>query len=171
MAEEQDTNSGDGTGLNFGEATDPNDATRGSGVNLGDSDNYARDAAGNIILNADGSPRKRRGPKRGSNRTGSGKTSSGKISVSGVETLLVGIFAGVAMFTKCPEVALEKDESGPLSKAVAEVAELYPMPDLTEKAVKWTALAMCAGPMVVAKGILIKERVSADRAKNTKELV
>lgn len=148
-------------------------AGSGSGDNLSDSDNYERDGSGNIVRNADGSPRKRRGRKpgggSGSNRAAStgrkAAASQGTISVAGLEAILVATSVAAAGLFKSPEIALESDESGPLAKAGKEVLDCYPLPEISEKAAKWVAFISVAVPMFGAKAMLIKERIDRERAE------
>lgn len=172
----------DTTGLDFGDSAfvDPATATSGSGDgsgdNAGDADEYVRDAAGNIKRNKDGSPRKRRGRKPGSgNSAASGSSAQSKakakLSVSGIESLLIGIHLSLAAGLRTPEIALEADESAPLAKAIAEVAQYYPMPDMTEKAIAWGALIMIVGKTYIPKYMLAQQRIQQTKVAKKQDNV
>jgi hypothetical protein len=175
--------SGDGTGLDFGDgATDPANATvngagnsgDGSGDNLSDAGNYERDAAGNIIRNADGSPRKKRGRKSSggggnsarSGNTGQRKAKGSAVSVTAIEQALTGIHVALAIMAKAPELALEPDESKPLAESLAELSKHFPMPDISEKAIAIVAVCVVASKVYIPKAILIKQRMAAEKATN-----
>jgi len=177
------TSPDDGTGLTFGDGTSGNESLaslQSPAADGGEFDEHGTryDPAihsPNRTKTRDGRWRRRKGSGGAGNsgsasRTSGKQTSKGSVSVSGVETLLVGIFAGISYISKAPEWALEPDESAPLAKSVKEVADLYDMPDMTEKGIKWTALAMTAGPMIMAKSMLIKQRKDEEKAAKARPI-
>jgi hypothetical protein len=162
-----DNNGGSGS-FDFG--IDPAGSV-GSAGGTGDGDDFTFDPERHVgpdKRNADGSYRRKRGRRAGStNRQGPRKASSKtSVNVNAVETALVGIHMVLATALNTPEIALEKDESKPLATAVAEVAKHYDFPEVAEKTLAWVSLAMVAGPMYMAKAMLVRERTKANKARN-----
>jgi len=69
------------------------------------------------------------------------------------------------MSLRAPELVLEDDEAKPLAQAISDVAQFYELPDMTEKAVAWIALAVTVGRVYAPKALLIRQRLAADEAK------
>ncbi len=117
--------------------------------------------------NADGSYRRKRGRRAGSSNAKNPARRAGKASLADVNTVekaLVGIHAIMAGVFSAPEFALEKDESKPLAESVSEVAKHYDIPEVADVTLAWVSLAMVAGPMYMAKYMLVRERIRAERA-------
>lgn len=97
----------------------------------------------------DGQPRKRgRGRPPGS---GAGKTKQVPLNVNGLEKLLVGIHATLAMLASAPELALDtasadfdgKTEAQFLASSIKDVANHYHVEWMDQKSIDWLNLIQC----------------------------
>lgn len=174
---------GASSGLDFLASLTGNTGTGGDELGsvspiAGGIDGVERDALGNAFdperhsgldkLNADGGYRLKRG-RRATGASGKTSTRSARktsVNVNAIETALVGIHMVAATMLRAPEIALEKDESEPLAKAVAEVAKHYDVPHVADVVLAWVSLGFIALPMYGAKAVLVKDRVKAEKAKN-----
>ena len=136
----------------------------------GNGDGFERDGDGNLVIGANGQPRKRRGRKPGS---GSGSGSSGvakpgtrnnQTVAAGIETLsqsLMFVHMGLAAFTDFKNWELKKEESDSLAKSVANVMEQFDMaPD--------PRFAAVAG-LITTAGMIYGPRVYLYREHNAKK--
>lgn len=172
MAKERDEFAGtedSGTGS----AIDPASLAPGSGSgDSGGNDSgtdYARDASGNIIRNADGSPRKKRGRKAGSGGGKSGSKNSTRNlteATEGLSRVLLMLHMGLANVSNAPEFALDKSESDMLASASVNVLEQFDIkPNPKAEAIFGliTACGIVYGPRVVT----YRRRVSAKQSEAT----
>lgn len=152
-----------------GSAIDPA-ALAGSGpVGDGtDADNYARDAAGNVIRNADGSPRRKRGRKPGSGSSGSGGTAKAQKarnlngSIDTLSKTLMILHSGIAAITKAPEFEIDKEESDLLANATANVLEQFDLkPDPRAEAI--VGLIVAASTIYGPRVYLMRQRKQTAR--------
>jgi hypothetical protein len=111
-----------------------------------------------VKLNKDGSPRKKRGRKSGSNSTGRASKSE---TADSLNALLYSLHKMGASFLHIPEMELSEEESQGLAKAIARVTDLYELPIVSEKAMAWIGLACeCGkiyGPRIAAHSINAKK--------------
>jgi hypothetical protein len=163
-------------------AIDPASLVPGSGAGTGDGngdggtgdDGFERDDAGNIKRNRDGSPRRKRGRKSGSN-SGTGFASSTKAkgkddlkrSIDALSNILLVSHLGLSGVTNIPEIALEKDDADLLANAAVPVLEQFDFtPDPRFVAV--FGLIMACGKVYGPRAYLYRVRKENERAENAK---
>lgn len=130
-----------------------NPAELGGGENIG-GDRYERDDAGNIILKADGTPRKKRGRKAGQTISGISapiKTTRNKTadSINNLADTLKVMHSGIALFSGFSDFALDDDEAKQLAKSGANFIEQFEVeinPKVTAAGALVTTAAMIYGP-------------------------
>lgn len=130
-----------------------NDAGTNNGFespeNIGAGNDYARDDNGNVIRNKDGSPRKRRGRKRGSN-SGKGNATNNQAINTLSQTLYI-LHMGIANITKFDDFKLNEKEAETLASATANVADAFdfqPDPRFQAVAGLVSVSAMIYGPRI-----------------------
>lgn len=119
------------------------------------------DGTGNdsIALNADGTPRKRRGRKPGAgtgSRSGSTATSK-KANLAGIESILFSAHLMAAAAFKMPELALTQDDNAKLAAAFADVAQHYPI-GVDPKTAAWVNFGIVAAGLYVPRVIAARKR-------------
>jgi hypothetical protein len=151
-------------------AIDP--ASLGTGID----DVYERDGNGELVIGANGKPRRKRGRKSGGGNTGGSKSNGPRNSkaVDGLETLsqtLLVLHMGIANLTKFPDFQIDKKESDALAAATANVMEQFdiqPDPKITAIIGLLSTATTIYGPRVYLynkhKEKLDKEKVKEDAA-------
>lgn len=158
-------------GTENGNAGTINPATIGNGGSFdGDDARFARDADGNIIRNADGSPRKKRGRKPGGGRSPVARQANDTKNLkSAVETLSMaigGLHLAIAGFTKSPEMQLDDTESKALSESIVNVMDQFDMsPD--PRIVAVGGLIATASTIYGPRMYMIRERRKEEKNKNS----
>lgn len=144
------------------------DASGGGDIGDGlDADIYQRNADGSVKRNADGTPRRKRGPRKGGGSGSSASASKNPISVSGIEALLFSTHAIISAALHTPELALEKVESQVLAEATANVARHYPT-SISAKTIDWAALATCLAFTYGPRAVMIRQRLDAEREQRAR---
>lgn len=154
---------GNGGGFDADEPFDP--ASVGTGSGDGDNsgpDAYARDSAGNVLRNKDGSARRKRGRKAGGGSAG-GKSRSGaydlKASIDALTNMLAISHMGIATVTNTPEMMLTEPEAKELAGALVPVLDQFNFaPDPRFAAV--FGLMIVAGKIYVPRAVQIRSRKS-----------
>lgn len=147
------------------------DPTTIPGGDSGD-ERYVTDSSGNILLNRDGSPRRKRGRKPGQ-RTGTvGGTQSSaarnnqnlKASVDSLASMIGFAHLALASVSKCPELKLEENESHALANATTNVLREFDMtPD--PKVVAIVGLITTASTIYGPRVYLISRRKAEEKEK------
>lgn len=154
-----DTGSGDGIDTGTGPVVVDPASVLEPGDGTGDG------GAGGSVA---GEPRKR-GRKPGStNRTRTKETS---LSVSGLETLLLGVHQMGAALLKTSELELDPAEAKSLAQASANVLRHYPSVQMPAQMIDWVALAMALGTVYAPRVIAIRNnRIAAKRVPSLDEI-
>jgi|SRR5579859_251034 len=123
-----DTGGSDSGGNGGNTGADPSDAILGGnpGATIGErQDEFIRDAAGNVLLDVRGRPRKRRS-RRSGGRAGATTAAARKaISVDGLSRLLMLGHMTLANFTRTPELEINENEGRILAKPMSDFMALY----------------------------------------------
>lgn len=72
-----------------------------------------------------------------------------------------------AAFLQVEELALEKEEANTLAKAIADVADLYPV-EFSDKQAKWMALAFAVATVEGPRAWFLFKKAQENRARNAK---
>ena len=174
---------GDGEQHNGNGAVDPATLASVAGGNGDDDDDsFERDGAGNIVIGANGKPKRKRGRKAGGGNRGSsgGGSDSGsgarkasksahdlKASVDGLANVIGLFHMGIATVGKAPEFILTDDESKDLAKATVPVLEMFdwtPDPKYAVVGVLIYQLAKIEGPRFYLMRERLKEEAEQRRA-------
>lgn len=149
-------------------AVDPADIGSGnSDAGSGPGDDFERDGDGNPVLNADGSPRRKRGRKSGGgsgSRTRRSKTARPydlKASVDTLSNILSVLHEGIAVVGRVPEMSLDKAEADLLAKATVPVLEQFNITPDPRFAAAFGLIAAC-GTVYVPRAYLIRARMAAE---------
>lgn len=148
------------TGPEFGDAPT---------FDLGDDDQWERNAAGQFIYNRDGSRRKRRGPRKGkqyrqqTGPIGSEETPrSNPLNIGMVESTLLSVHAMIAAMAHDPVWELDPSEARKVATAIGDVAPYFDFlnkidPKLLAMVNLGGALTVVYGPRLVMTTARLRE--------------
>lgn len=128
---------------------------------------FERDDAGNLVRNADGSPRKRRGRKPGAGNGSArkvGQKAKSDISITGVEKILLSLHSMAAVGFRAPELMLDETEARAMGEGIMAVQSHYNF-DASAEVIAWVNLAMILMGIYGPRIMLIRDRKREESPK------